>query len=220
MATGWLKLLDSGQIDFEKLADAVAQRHVQNTDTHLARGTTDEVSAAQAKLAYDKIDKHQYLDYGGVNQVSSADVKDAVVKKHTQNTDSFLAGGTANAISAQTIKADLPQQQSGTGTANFTMTIPAGRRISFIIVKNTGENDVAINIGTTSGGNDVWEGTVGGSATTDCGVMYAVGYNPLGTVNAIQQRFFSYTSDQTLYISSASWNSASVTVYIVTQRVV
>jgi len=65
--------------------DAVAKRHTQNSDTKLAEGTGNEVTAANAKDAVDK--KHtqgtdQGLDTGGLNQSTAADVKDAVDKKH------------------------------------------------------------------------------------------------------------------------------------------
>jgi hypothetical protein len=70
--------------------DAVSKRHTQNSDTKLADGTANEVTAANAK--------------------------DAVDKKHTQGTDQGLDTGGANAVTAAQAKAGYTH--SGVITGN------------------------------------------------------------------------------------------------------
>jgi hypothetical protein len=101
--------------------DAVTKRHTQNTDTKLAEGTANEVTAANVKDAVDK--KHtqgtdQGLDTGGANAVVVADVKDAVTKKHSHS----------NIISLDLV--------SGTNTGDET-TITLGSKINGASEKTT-----------------------------------------------------------------------------------
>lgn len=50
------------------------------------------------------VDKAETIDDGAGNSASAADVKDAVTKKHAQNTDTYLDFGGANQISAAQAK--------------------------------------------------------------------------------------------------------------------
>lgn len=68
-----------------------------------------ETSDGMNKAVYDSdhddiVDKAEQLDDGGGNTASAADTADAVTKKHTQNTDTYLDFGGANEVSATQAK--------------------------------------------------------------------------------------------------------------------
>ena len=78
----------------DTVKEELAKAHNQNTDQYLDYGGVNQVSASDVKNAVAKAhtqNTDQYLDYGGANQVSASDVKNAVAKAHTQNTDTALA---------------------------------------------------------------------------------------------------------------------------------
>jgi hypothetical protein len=96
-------------------------------------------------------------------------------------------------------------------TANTTVTIPAGWMIQSIVVNNTTSNAVTggVRVGTTDGGVDVV-------------IALAVGANALLAVldATILKRVFSLTVDTVLYIQTVTvWNSASLNIYFVLQKV-
>jgi len=84
-----------------------AARHDQNTDQFIDQGGANETTAAEIRDAADK--RHDqntdtFLDQGGPNQSTAADVKDAVDKAHTQGTDQFLDQGGVNQSTAADVK--------------------------------------------------------------------------------------------------------------------
>lgn len=82
-----------------------------------------------------------------------------------------------------------------TGDTTLTSIVPAGYELSSILVNNSTANAVDIKLGTSAGGTQVF------AATT----VAASGYT------AIQcNKAWSMTAAQTLYLSSAAWNSASL----------
>jgi post-segregation antitoxin (ccd killing protein) len=94
--------------------DAVSKRHTQNTDNTLTGSTPNTVNTTGAgnvvdfkvsgatKASVDTNGKYTgTVDWGNVNSKpssSTANIDDAVSKKHTQNTDNTLTGAGANSI--------------------------------------------------------------------------------------------------------------------------
>ncbi len=83
-------------------------------------------------------------------------------------------------------------QNGITGDTTLTDIAPAGYRIKSIYWKETAGGSATVNIGTTASGTDV----VNGLSVTANGEGLAT----------ISKDFFSSSSDQTLYISSADWS--------------
>lgn len=94
--------------DIWMIAGKVGQAaHTQNTDEYLDYGGANQISAAQARNASTKAHTQgtdQSLDYGGPNQTNVVNIKDAVTKKHSQNSDTYLDYGGANECSAAAAK--------------------------------------------------------------------------------------------------------------------
>jgi len=77
--------------------------------------------------------------------------------------------------------------------------------IDEILVINTTANSVVISVGSTAGGIDIANAiTIGASATV---------------VLTLGTRYFSSTSGQNLFISSALWNSANVTISVTVKKI-
>jgi len=105
----WAAIEDKPISSVANIDDAVSKKHsnsldhAQGTDQKLDDGGVNEVTVADVKDAVDK--KHtqgtdQGLDTGGANAVVVADIKDAVTKKHVQNSDTILNSGGANHVTA------------------------------------------------------------------------------------------------------------------------
>lgn len=79
-------------------------------DVFIKRNFSDGTNTATMANIKDAVDKKhtqntdQYLDQGGANQVAVADVKDAADKKHAQGTDQGLDTGGVNAVTAADVK--------------------------------------------------------------------------------------------------------------------
>jgi hypothetical protein len=89
----WDSLSGKPSSAVSNIDDAVSKRHTQNSDSKLAEGTANEVTASNAKSAVDL--KHtqgtdQGLDTGGLNAVTAAQVKQAVTDDHTHSNKSVL----------------------------------------------------------------------------------------------------------------------------------
>ena len=83
--------------------------------------------------------------------------------------------------------------------------VKAKFEISAIAVQNTTSNAVTINIGSTALGTDVVNAFALGASETK--------KLPLGTT------FFSTTTGQNLFISSGSWNSASINIHVTISKI-
>jgi len=91
--------------------------------------------------------------------------------------------------------------------ANATLgNLPAGAYILYALIRETAGNYVSLNIGSTSGGSDVLGGAPINPSTANV---------VLNTQGTFAVSWFSATSAQTLYLSSSSWNGASVNVTLV-----
>ena len=89
--------------------------------------------------------------------------------------------------------------------ANTSVVIPAGWAIDNIFIENTTANAVQIKIGTTSGAQDVALIDVAPNALMDT-------FQSLDWI--LFKRLFSTSSDQTIFIQSLAWNSASLNIRI------
>jgi len=77
--------------------------------------------------------------------------------------------------------------------------------IDEILVINTTANSVVVSVGSTAGGTDIANAiTIGASATV---------------VLTLGTRYFSSTLGQNLFISSALWNSANVTISVTVKKI-
>ena len=83
--------------------------------------------------------------------------------------------------------------------------LPAKYFLAKVVIKNTTSNAVTINMGSSALGTDI----ANAFAVTASADALAV---PLG------KDLFSTASAQALYISSASWSSANLTIYLTFQR--
>lgn len=90
-------------------------------------------------------------------------------------------------------------------TANATFSVPAGWAIDNIFFANTTANAVSVKIGTTSGASDVMVIDVGANALADS-------FQSLDWI--LKKRLFSVDTDQTLYLQSTAWNSASLNIRV------
>lgn len=100
----------------------------------------------------------------------------------------------------------LPNQYLQGITSATTFVIPAGYMIRNIVIYNNTGNAITggLKVGTTLGGTDV---------------VTSIAVNASSIVNvadsSIAKRFFSKTSDTTIYIDAVvSWNSANVDIFI------
>lgn len=81
--TSGSKIKDGG-LKHVDVADAITKKHTQNTD--------------------------QYVDYGGANQSSAAEIHSAVSGSHAQNTDQYLDYGGTNQVSAADLHTTVDAQ--------------------------------------------------------------------------------------------------------------
>lgn len=95
-----------------------------------------------------------------------------------------------------------------TGDTTLTSIVPAGYELEKIVFLNSTANAVSVRLGTTAAGTDVFgltalntSATLGGFKTILC------------------NQGFSLTVAQTLYLSSTSWNSASLTATFYFRRI-
>jgi len=89
--------------------------------------------------------------------------------------------------------------------SGISSNIKAKFNIDTIAFQNNTANSVTVNVGTTVGGTDVVNALVIGAN--------ALVLAPLGTT------FFSTTLGQTLYISSALWNSADIDIHVKVSKI-
>ncbi len=80
-------------------------------------------------------------------------------------------------------------------------TIPANAMIVAVLLHETAGHAVTVTLGTTSGGSDILGATAVGSS----------GIVPVNGPNLLLQ---AWTASQGIFIHSASWNSANVTVSV------
>lgn len=95
-----------------------------------------------------------------------------------------------------------------TVTADTTISdgLPTGYKVTNLISKNGTTNSVDLKVGTSAGGEQiVAAATVGSTAQVD---------------HTIVVNHTSLTADQDIILSSASWNNASLTVYIAMEKVI
>jgi len=92
--------------------------------------------------------------------------------------------------------------------ADSSFNFPAGYGMSEVFFENLTANAVTINMGTTDAGSDVF-------------AAVSVGANACGHIAAatLAKRYFSRTSQTTLYLTSAAWSSASLNVTLVMDKV-
>ena len=101
----------------------------------------------------------------------------------------------------------LQQKIQSINSNSLLTTIPAGYIVSSIVISENSGNDAGnISIGTTVLGYDViYNEPITANLTDKAG---------------IGSDFFSLTNTQTLYISSSSWGSANITVYIILNKII
>ena len=92
--------------------------------------------------------------------------------------------------------------------ADSSFALAGGYGLSEVFYENLTANAVTINIGTTDAGTDVASGV-------------AIGANACGHIAGatLAKRYFSRTTPQTLYVTSGGWNSASVNVIMIADKV-
>ena len=97
------------------------------------------------------------------------------------------------------------KQLALTDIAGSSSNVKAKFEISAIVVQNTTANAVTISIGSTALGTNVANAVVIGANS--------VIKLPLGTT------FFSTLTGQNLFISSSSWNSASINIHVTISKI-
>jgi hypothetical protein len=104
-----------------------------------------------------------------------------------------------------------PPQLTATGvTGNAqlgSVNLPANAFILYALVRETAGHAVNLSVGSTNGGTDV----TGSPATVPASGAVEI------TSAGFSKVWFSSSAAQTLYLSSASWNSASINIYLVYQ---
>ena len=91
-----------------------------------------------------------------------------------------------------------------TGDTTWTSVVPAGFELERIVFENSTANAVTINLGTSAAGTQVING----------GAIAASTFTTL-----LANKTFSRTANQTLYLSSADWNSASLVATLFFRRI-
>jgi len=114
----------------------------------------------------------------------------------TQNRLHGSTSGSPIAASAGLFENYKDAKLSVTGNSILTDVVPKEYKLKGILFNNTTANTVVINVGTSSGATDV----VNAQSV------------PAGLTFVSLAKIFSLTADQTLYVSSSAWNSASVNV--------
>jgi hypothetical protein len=84
------------------------------------------------------------------------------------------------------------------------VTIPAGYMLEFIVFDETGGSDVTVDIGTTAGDDDIIADYLIESGETDT-----------LSINTV----YSMSSTQTIYISSSSWGTSSLDIYVLMRKI-
>ena len=91
------------------------------------------------------------------------------------------------------------------GIDGVASNVKATFMIDEILVINNTANSVTVNVGSSSGGTQVANAVVVGANAT--------------VVATLDTRYFSSTSGQNLFISSALWNSANVTISVTVKKI-
>ena len=162
----------------------------------------------------------------GENGSGNVDLKIAENKLLTGNVSGFATEYTATAecvigldanneiLEFETIEIyNILKEEGITGDKQLALTditgasanVKAKFEISAIVVQNTTANAVTINIGSTALGTDVVNAFVLGASETK--------KLPLSTT------FFSTTTGQNLFISSALWNSANLNIHVTISKI-
>lgn len=92
------------------IADAISEKHAQDTDQGLDTGGASASTAADVKDAVDSEHAQgtdQGLDTGGPSAVTAAEAKSAFDSKHTQDTDQALDTGGVNEVTAAQVKSAI-----------------------------------------------------------------------------------------------------------------
>lgn len=101
---------------------------------------------------------------------------------------------------------DIRYDSSLNISSDTTLTdlIPAGFILTNMLIEEINSQEVDINIGTTVSGYDV---------------LYDQTIDADDSQVLVFDRFFSKTSDQTIYVNSDDWNGSSINIYIQMTRI-
>jgi hypothetical protein len=145
--------------------------------------------------------------------VHSADMQidDVSVLKIRSESD---GGGASAAYSTYAVAKDLyvtdfhTDQATVTGDTEFTSVVPAKFLLKYLIAEETAGNAATLDLGTTAGASDVFLNQVFAASTITTVVINKV---------------FSFSAVQSLFLNdddgSSSWNSGSLNVYFVIERI-
>ena len=99
-------------------------------------------------------------------------------------------------------------QATVTGDTEFAGVVPAGYILKYVIAEETAGNAATLDLGTTSGGNDIFINQTFAASTITTVVINKV---------------FSFTAAQSLFLNDddagSSWNSGSLNVYFVLEKI-
>ena len=148
--------------------------------------------------------------YGTVHS-GDFQIDDVSVLKIRSESD---GGGASVANSTYVIAKDLyvtdfhTDQATVTGDTEFTSVVPAKFLLKYLIAEETAGNAATLDLGTTAGASDVFLNQVFAASTITTVVINKV---------------FSFSAVQSLFLNdddgSSSWNSGSLNVYFVIERI-
>ncbi len=198
--------LDGSSSSYVTLGSASNSVNLQNS------GISGDGIVFEADIIADGADLSFFVDSGGTLQIDHftvvqigciADWSPAAISavQWQDNSGNGLHGTVNGAVPINLPVNHLAHysKKSITGDSTLTGVIPAGYRISSIIVQETAGNAITggLKIGSSAGGTDVVNGqAVGANALVDC---------------VLGSRLFSLTAAQSLYIEDVTaWNGASI----------
>jgi len=190
---GLFKLNTSTEIDVLAPLNIFALRALPDT-----YGTILDIGLTAAGNHGDKVGANIWV--GGIKMVD--------IRVQNDGTGGVIDGSEYVYLDALYVLNEHTDQSTVTGDTEFTSVVPKGYLLKYLIAEETAGNAATLDLGTTSGGNDVFINQTFAASTITTVVINKV---------------FSFSAAQSLFLNDddagSSWNSGSLNVYFVLEKI-
>jgi len=161
-------------------------------------GTILDIGLTAAGNHGDKVGANIWV--GGIKMVD--------IRVQNDGTGGVIDGSEYVYLDALYVLNEHTDQSTVTGDTEFTSVVPKGYLLKYLIAEETAGNAATLDLGTTSGGNDVFINQTFAASTITTVVINKV---------------FSFSAAQSLFLNDddagSSWNSGSLNVYFVLEKI-